>query len=48
LHDALEAEADAAGRLAAMIGPALGKLDDARAAPIASQLDQVRVLLMTD
>lgn len=48
IHDALEAEADAAGRLAALIGPALAKLDDARATPLAKQLEQARVLLMTE
>jgi serine/threonine protein kinase len=48
LHDALEAEAEAAGRLAAMIGPALARIDDARAAPLLRQLDQARVLLMMD
>jgi hypothetical protein len=48
LHDALEAEAVAAGKLATMIGPALGKLEDvAKAAPLLKQLDQARVLLMT-
>jgi serine/threonine protein kinase len=48
LHDALEAEAAAAAKLATMIGPALAKLDDAKAAPLAKQLEQARVLLMTD
>ena len=47
VHDALEAEAVAAGKLATMIGPALAKLDDAaKAAPLAKQLEQARVLLM--
>lgn len=48
LHDTLEAEAEAARRLASMIAPALARLDDARAAPLARQLDQARVLLMTE
>ena len=48
LHDALEAESDAAARLAAMILPALGRLDDARSAPLARQLEQARVLHTTD
>lgn len=48
LHDALEAEAEAAGRLATLIGPALSKLETAKAAPLVRQLDQARVLLMTD
>ena len=47
LHDTLEAEADAAGRLAALIAPALPRLDASRAAPLVRQLDQARVLLAT-
>jgi hypothetical protein len=49
LHDALEAEAVAAAKLATMIGPALGKLEDVtKSAPLAKQLEQARVLLMTE
>jgi len=48
LHDTLEAEAEAARRLASMIAPALARLDDVRAAPLARQLDQARALLLTE
>jgi eukaryotic-like serine/threonine-protein kinase len=48
VHDALEAEAVTAAKLATMIGPALAKLEDAaKSAPLAKQLEQARVLLMT-
>ncbi len=45
VHDALEAEADTAARLAALAATAIARLDEARAAPLGRQLELARVLL---
>ena len=46
VHDALEAEAETSSRLATAVPAALARLDEARAAPLARQLDHARMLLL--